>query len=165
MQIKLKDALKGYHERNDKNANAAEVKAEEFFKMSNIHYQRIGFDEKNKAFPKDLFAKIPPKLRSMPDYIATGKEAQFIEVKGFNEEFKLKMHDLETYEWWVEVLPLTIYAYDFDKQVAILIPFEELYRDIKLKNNFATGQYHDNGFRYYIIDWKYLKGHKMYGQK
>ena len=75
------------------------------------------------------------------------------------------MNDLETYEWWVQVLPLTIYAYDFDTQVAVLIPFEELYRDIKLKNNFATGQYHDNGFRYYIIDWNYLKGHKMYGQK
>ena len=93
----------------------------------------------------------------MPDYIAINKEASFIEVKGFNQEFKLKEHDIEIYEWWMKVLNVMIYAYDFDKQVAVIIPFEKLYRDIKLKNNFATGRYHDNGFRYFVIDWNYLK--------
>ena len=161
----LKDALKQYQERNDKNINVAEVKAEEFFKMRNIVYQRVGFDERNSPFPKDLFAKIPPTLRSMPAYIAINKEASFIEVKGFNQEFKLKEHDIEIYEWWMKVLNVMVYAYDFDKQVAVIIPFEKLYRDIKLKNNFATGRYHDNGFRYFVIDWNYLKEFKMYGQK
>ena len=163
--FQLKDALKGYHERNDKNLNVAEVKAEEFFKMRNIYYQKVGFDEKNEAFPKDLFVKIPPKLRAMPDYIAINKEATFVEVKGFNDEFKLKENDLKSYEWWMQVLPVMIYAYDFNKQVAVILPFEDLYRDMKLNNNFATGRYHDNGFRYYVIDWKYLNKLKIYGQK
>ncbi len=58
----LKDALKQYQARNDKNINVAEVNAVEFLKMRNIVYKRVGFDEKNSPCPKDLFAKIPPTL-------------------------------------------------------------------------------------------------------
>jgi hypothetical protein len=152
--MKTKDSELTYKERNEKRRNEAEEVAEIFFDKKNITYRRLGFDEKSDPIESNKFSLVPSVIRCLPDYIAIGNKAIFVEAKGFVDDLKIKEDDFEEYKKWNTIMPLSIFAYDTKKKVIFYFELDQIIDSLHL---FAKDKYHDNQKTYFRIDWEFMK--------
>tara|TARA_R100001594_G_scaffold78597_2_gene113204 strand:+ start:1564 stop:2028 length:465 start_codon:yes stop_codon:yes gene_type:complete len=151
----LKDYQKTYQERNTDRINLAEVKAEEYFKKKGVTLVRFGFDEKDPPMQTNEWFKLPEIVRSSPDFIIINKKSAFMEVKGFYQELKIKVHDLIMMNYWNQVMPLYLYCYDNSDQQSYTIKYQDLYDQIHIQ---PVDRYKDNQKVYYKLTKAILKG-------
>ena len=119
----------------------------EYFDKNNIKYVRYGFDEKNRKIESDIWWNLPQIIRSSPDFIAKNDNTVFVEAKGYRGDLKIKVNDLIAYEHWNRILPLWLYVKNFDTKEENIIQFETMEKKIY---QCETGQYQDNGKKYFI---------------
>jgi hypothetical protein len=100
---------KGYKERNK--GSIAEPKCVEFLESKKIEYRRLGFDSINNPIPVKDFMNMPKIIRSMPDFVVFQSKSIFLEVKGCNDILHLKVDDLEVYDYWNKIMPLSFFIY------------------------------------------------------
>ena len=127
----------------------AEPKCVEYLKEKGIMHTRYGFDALFDI-PRDDFLKIPAHIARTPDYVAFVKKAIFVEAKGCHNILKLKEDDMKAYDWWQEIMPITMFMYSTTQQTHKLMAYREL-RELALKGK--TGRYPDNNKLYYEIPW------------
>lgn len=117
---------------------------------------RIGFDEQHDPIDTRVFNEVPEVLRKMPDYYVVSKDLQgtFVEVKGYNgrnsatDELKVKVSDIEQYQFWSVISPVWFFAYDNTNRVSFMIGPDALERMIdEAKDSIRT--YRDNNQSYY----------------
>lgn len=152
--MKIRDSELDYKARNIDRINVAEEEAEKFFRASKIEYKRLGFDEKNEQISPDRFYRVPKVIRCMPDYIAIGKDAKFVEAKGFIDDLKIKDEDYEEYQKWDRIMPLLIFAHDTKKKISFIAKLKQVTDGLHL---FIKGKYKDNDKTYFRIDWQYME--------
>jgi hypothetical protein len=145
-----------FKERN-KELNEAEIKCEEFFKQHQIPFTRYGFDCL-KTIGKE-FNSIPRVLQGTPDYMAFVKNkgitrSILIEAKMGGKVLRLKLCDMEAYDWWVKVNPVTMFLYSKTYDEHKLIPYRHLKR-IAVQS--PKDMYSDNGKVYHKIKWEDIK--------
>ena len=128
----------------------AEPKCVEYLTEKGILHTRYGFDALFDI-PRDEFLKIPPHIARTPDYVAFSSKAIFIEAKGCHNILRLKEDDMKAYDWWQEIMPITMFIYSTTEQTHKLIAYRNL-RDIALEGK--TGRYPDNNKLYYEIPWE-----------
>ena len=159
--MKIKDSELDYKARNTDRINVAEEEAEKFFKASNISHKHLGFDEKNENISPERFYRVPQVIRCLPDYIAIGNDAKFVEAKGFVDDLKIKEDDYQEYQKWDRIMPLLIFAHDTQKKVSFIATLKQISDGLHL---FPKGKYKDNGKAYFRIDWQYMKDNfQQYG--
>ena len=135
------------------NANSfvdATGKCVEYLNEKGIMHTRYGLDALFDI-PKNEFLKLPPHIARTPDYVAFVSKAIFIEAKGCHDILKLKEDDMKAYDWWQEIMPITMFVYSTTEQNHKLVAYREL-REIALKGK--TGRYPDNNKLYYEIPWE-----------
>tara|TARA_R100000963_G_C4618651_1_gene86833 strand:- start:95 stop:574 length:480 start_codon:yes stop_codon:yes gene_type:complete len=159
--MKIKDSELDYKARNIDRINVAEEEAEKFFKASNISYKHLGFDEKNENISPERFYRVPKVVRCLPDYIAIGNDAKFVEVKGFVDDLTIKDENYEEYQKWDRIMPLLIFAHDAQKKVSFIAKLKQITDGLHL---FTKGKHKDNGKPFFRIDWQYMKDNfQQYG--
>ena len=132
------------------NTLIAEPKCVEYLKEKGIMHTRYGFDALFDI-PRDEFIKIPAHIARTPDYVAFASKAVFIEAKGCHDILKLKEDDIKAYDWWQEIMPITMFVYSTKESDHKLVAYRKL-RDIALEGK--TGRYHDNNKLYYETPWE-----------
>lgn len=96
-----------------------ERKASEWADSTGVTLIRFGFDHIENPIPSSAFGRIPPMIRSSPDFIAV-PESSFkvpfwLEAKTFNGgQFQFKKRDLENYTKWQVLTNMDFYLYLFD---------------------------------------------------
>ena len=105
----MSDADKTYQERNHNRINIAEIKAQQHFKAKGMTLLRYGFDEKDPMVKVDEWFKLPEIVRSSPDFIVIHNKSAFVEVKGFYQELKIKVHDLIMMNYWDKIMSFIFY--------------------------------------------------------
>ena len=140
-----------FKERNA-HRNEAEVKCEEFFKQNQIPLTRYGFDCLHTI--GNEFNLIPRVLQGTPDYMAFTTKAILIEAKMGGRFLRLKLCDMEAYDWWVKVNPVTMFLYSKTYDKHKLIPYRDLKR-IAVRS--PKDMYSDNGKAYHKIKWEDIK--------
>ncbi len=132
-------------------SNIAEDKCEEYLSsVEQLYWTRFGFDETNNNIPFKYFKKIDDKIRNTPDYVCISpKKAFFIETKGFAGCLKIKHDDLESYDFWNEIMDLYFFIYDCINKKH----YKFTYSYIKLKiRTSEAGVYPDNNKIYYKVE-------------
>ena len=137
--------------------NTSEEKFEEFCKDKNIIHFRYGTDQRNSGISGKDFIKIPKIIRNTPDYIVIKKTASFIEVKGCKDFARMKLKDLESYDFWNKLMKLyyCIYSVTFNEMRFIShVALKNLVKGCNIK------QFHDftpyDKKEYYEIPFKEL---------
>tara|TARA_Y100000593_G_C4187734_1_gene275243 strand:+ start:258 stop:704 length:447 start_codon:yes stop_codon:yes gene_type:complete len=83
--------------------NTSENNFEELCHYRDILFYKYGID--NHPFGKALY-KVNRKIRNTPDYIVVRDVAYFIEVKGCKNFVRMKLKDLESYDFWNKLMEL-----------------------------------------------------------
>jgi len=96
-----------------------ERKALEWADSTGVTLIRFGFDHIENPIPSHAFGRIPPMIRSAPDFIAVPessfKAAFWLEAKTFNGgQFQFKLRDFGNYRLWQESTSMGFYLYLFD---------------------------------------------------
>lgn len=128
--------------------NKAEIEAVAYFKKRGIPLIRFGFDEKEKRIDTESWFKIPEIIRSSPDYILIHKRAYFLEVKGFQEDLKIKIIDLIMMDQWNRLMPIIFFAYDCGNNNSYIIQYKNLWNRI---HTCDILRYHDNRKLYHSL--------------
>ena len=71
-------------------------------------------------------------------------------IKNWTKLPKLKEDDIKAYDWWQEIMPITMFIYSTTEQNHKLMAYREL-RELALEGK--TGRYPDNNKLYYEIPW------------
>ena len=131
--------------RNESKKDYAEDKCKEYFKKKNIKWTQFGFDCRH-TFGNEFY-KINQTLRSKPDFMVISKgQAVMVECKGFRDELKLKICDIQSYDWWTQFHPLSCFLYH---------PFTDEYFVVSYKTLSAialkceVGRYDDSNKAYH----------------
>ena len=132
------------------NRFVAEPKCVEFLQEKNITHTRYGFDALFDIQPKD-FLKLPPHIARTPDYVMFLDKAVFMEAKGCHDILRLKDDDMKAYDWWVEIMPMTMFIYSTMEKTHKLISYPSL-KELAMKGK--TGRYPDNNKLYYEVPWE-----------
>ncbi len=138
--------------RNTRDGNISEEKCKEFLKSKEIMYTRYGFDALFDI-PGYKFNMIPEVLKCTPDYMVFNRIASLLEVKGCGDVLRLKLLDMEAYDWWEKIVPLSMFIYSskFDEHKILK------YKDLKkVAITCETDRYHDNNKEHYLIPWQLI---------
>ena len=108
----------------------AEPKAEEYLDKKMTPFIRTGLDALDCNGP---IWKIPPLIRSIPDYIIFNQYEQplFFEAKGFVGKVKLKIRDLKNYREWNNHLEIILFFYNIKDDAYCEVMFNEIVKIIK----------------------------------
>ena len=136
-----------FYSRNSR--KIGEEVCEEFLDNKKITYARYGFDELNKI-PYDKFVIIPEVLRNSPDYMVMHRKAFFLEVKCCRDDIRLKLDDIDSYEFWSNMCPLFFFLYCTSKKEYLTISFNKLK---EISKTCKVDTYEDNNKMYYLIPW------------
>ena len=129
----------------------ADIKCESFLKENKIEYMRYGFDHRKDRIKSEQWFKLPKIIRNKPDFIIFQSKSVFIEVKGCKDILRFKLCDVESYEFYGKIMPLTFFLYSSTYKQYKFIPYNRL----KALTTIAPiGEYKDNGKKYYKIDWE-----------
>ena len=146
----------GHHDsfnvRNNKSGNISENKCKEFLKSKSILYTRYGFDALFDI-PGYKFSMIPEVLKCTPDYMVFNKIASLLEVKGCSDVLRLKLLDMKAYDWWENIVPLSMFLHSSTYKEHKILKYKDLK---KIAITCETDRYHDNNKEYYKIPWKRL---------
>lgn len=118
----------------------SEDKFEKYCSNKNILYYKYGIDD--HPFGTNLH-KVDRRIRNTPDYIidvVNEKSSFFVEVKGCKDIAGIKLLDLESYDFWNEIMKVYYYIYSvtFNETRVISHPnLKKLVKGCKIK------QYHD----------------------
>ncbi|HHZ81352.1 MAG TPA: hypothetical protein EYN64_01290 [Flavobacteriales bacterium] len=146
------DYTNTYNTRNS-GVDIADIKCEEFLVNNEIPYVRYGFDQQNNPIEFEHFSLIPTTIRSQPDFIVFQNQARLLEVKGCRDVLRLKKEDIEVYEFWWKVMPLSFFIYSCSYESYKLISYRGL---VRLSTQAPVDIYADNNKEYYKIDWQKL---------
>ena len=102
----------------------AESKAIEYLDRRQVSYIRYGLDLLDSELP---IWKIPPFIRSAPDYIIFNQYDQplFFEAKGFKNMVKLKIKDMKNYRMWNAHLQVILFLYNIRHNSYCEVMFNE----------------------------------------
>tara|TARA_R100001530_G_scaffold27131_3_gene21690 strand:+ start:10083 stop:10628 length:546 start_codon:yes stop_codon:yes gene_type:complete len=138
----ISDADGTFEMRNTNRIDIAQVKAEEWLKQRKLPYKNIGFDSKEDRIPSEIWFKLPPFLRCMPDILVYAKgTVSFLEVKGCTDNVKFKIDDLTEYNLWNGILPVRFFIYSNQEDKQWIINLKDVW------NRFDMGEfakYEDN---------------------
>jgi len=99
----MEDYEGDFNYRNKDRRNAAEDIFEEKLKKDKIWFHRLGFNQTENNIPRGTMFRVPDLVRNIPDYIILGKLGFcFAEVKGGTDNFKFKLKNLASYDFWNE---------------------------------------------------------------
>ena len=131
----------------------AEEMCVSYLKEKNITYTRYGFDCLFDIKPRD-FMKIPKNLRSTPDYMVIAKEAYLLEVKGCHDVLRLKLDDMQSYNFWDNIVKLYVFIYSTKDRCHKIMSFDKL---SEIAYGCKIGIYEDNGKGYYKVPWELIR--------
>ena len=123
-----------------------------YLKENNITHTRYGFDCLFDMKPKD-FMKIPKNLRSTPDYMVISDSAYLLEVKGCHDILRLKLDDMQSYNFWDTLVKLYVFIYSTMEKKHKIIPYDKL---SDIAHTCSMSYYEDNGKGYYKIPWELI---------
>ena len=128
----------------------AEQKAEESLDKRNIRYIRYGIDYLDSELP---ICKIPPLIRSAPDYIVFNKynDPLFFEAKGFKGFVKLKIKDLSNYAKWNVHMQIIFFLYNVEEKTFCEIMFNEIVKIIERTKPIVKAYPENPNNKYYEI--------------
>ena len=130
--------------------DVADIECESFLEKHKIEYMRYGFDQHNDRIKSEQWFKLPEIIRNKPDFIVFQSKASFLEVKGCKDILRLKIADIKSYDFYMQIMPLTFFLYSTTKNQHKLVP----YKHLKVLTTIAPiGRYKDNGKEYFKIDW------------
>ena len=125
----------------------AETKCKEFLNAKGITWTQFGFDCRDTVSGRD-FSKIDWRLKCKPDFMVFKKQPVLLECKGFRDELKLKVDDIQAYDWWTQFHPLSFFLYSTQTQENYRVPYKTL-RAVAVKCE--VDRYHDNNKAYHKI--------------
>ena len=125
----------------------AETKCKEFLNAKKITWTQFGFDCRDTVSGKD-FSKIDWRLKCKPDFMVFKNQPILLECKGFRDVLKLKVDDIEAYDWWTKFHPMSCFLYSTETNKHYIVAYKAL-RSIAV--NCDVGHYHDNNKAYYKI--------------
>ena len=107
---------------------------------------------------KDFLDVIPLQLKKAPDFILFWEKEPhrkmfFIEAKGCGDILRIKLEDIEAYDWWgnaFEGSHLVMFIYSMSLELEKQISFKD-FKKIIDKNNYQTKKFPDNNKEYYPI--------------
>ena len=123
-----------------------------YLKNNNITHTRYGFDCLFDIKPKD-FMKIPEKLRNTPDYMVIKDEAYLLEAKGCHNILRLKLDDMNSYNFWDNLIKLYVFIYSTMEKKHKIVPYNKL---SDIAHTCSMSYYKDNGKGYYKIPWELI---------
>lgn len=147
--MSYKDDYKTRNSRGD----IADSKCESYLKERNTYYIRYGFDQQEDRIPSDKFFKISKVIRSQPDFIIINNKSYFLEVKGCQDILRLKLDDMQAYNFWDNIMSLYIFTYSATKRKHKIIPYNKL---SDIAHTCSMSYYKDNGKGYYKIPWELI---------
>ena len=128
----------------------AETKCKEFLDAKGITWTQFGFDCRGTVSGRD-FSKIDWRLKCKPDFMVFKNQPILLECKGFRDVLKLKLDDIEAYDWWAEFHPMSCFLYstETNKHYIVdddfysnyddaIITFKEWVQEIKKYNKQLT---------------------------
>ena len=130
--------------------DVADIECESFLEKNKVEYMRYGFDQHNDRIKSEQWFKLPRIIRNKPDFIIFQSKASFLEVKGCKDMLRLKICDIDSYDFYKKIMPLTFFLYSTTFNEYKLVPYNKL----KVLTTIAPiGKYEDNGKEYFKIDW------------
>jgi hypothetical protein len=116
-------AQQPFSQRIKRAGDMAEAAFKSYARDHDIDAEMIGF-KKSKLRG---FKRIPPLLRSFPDFICSGKRNFLVEAKGgMGNYMKIKPKNIETMLHWNEYLELWVFLYNSTRHEGTLIPLQRL---------------------------------------
>ena len=141
-----------YKARTAAGANVAERACEEYLSgRKNIAYYKLGFDETNNNISE--FYKVPKVFRGIPDFLVISDKANLLECKGFKHKLKLKLDDMQAYNFWNNLTKLYVFIYSTMDKSHKIIEYDKL---CDIAYTCKMNYYQDNGKGYYEIDWRLI---------
>ena len=139
-----------YKTRNS-GGDVADSKCEALLKKRGVFYIRYGFDQQGNKIESSKFFKIPSIIRSQPDFIIISEGSYFLEVKGCRDILRLKQEDIQSYNFWQNLMSLYIFIYSATKNKYKIVTYEKL---SETAITCTMDYYEDNGKAYYKIPWE-----------
>ena len=131
--------------------------AEKFFEFycakNEILCTRYGLDQRKSGIPGGKFITMNKMIRCSPDYIIIKKDAYFVEVKGCNDELKMKLSDVRCYEKWNKIMPLVYFFYSKSNNNYKKIKHEDF---LNIAGGCKTDRYPDNNEEHYCVPWRLI---------
>ena len=127
-----------------------EIAGEEYLKRRMIPYIRYGLDSLDSKLP---IYKIPPLIRSAPDYIIFNKYNQplFFEAKGFKSYVKIKLKDLHNYKKWNNHMQVIMFLYNVVEKTYCEVMLNELIKIIEKTKPIVKAYPESPNNKYYEI--------------
>ena len=134
-----------------KSGNIAEVKAMEYFQAKDdLYCCRFGFDEGENRIPIVHFNKIPKVLRNTPDLIVIKEKTRFVEVKGCKNVLRVKVGDMNSYDFWNGLADLYFFVLDVSTMKHKIFPYKNI-KELADRGYLDVDVYPDNLKEYYKL--------------